>query len=205
MFSRALLMGEEVRSLIHRIAGTVLIFVSLYHVFYLASKRSGRQMFLDMMPVPKDATDVVTNLRYYFGLGGKPARFARFTYGEKMEYWALVWGTFVMATTGLMLWFKVGFGNLVPRWWLDVATAIHFYEAILATLAILVWHLYQVIFDPDIYPMNWAWYDGKMSVEDYSHEHPEDAKTVAAAVTAAVSDSESAEEEAATTAAGHHD
>lgn len=185
MFSRALLMSEEVRSLIHRIAGTVLILVSVYHVFYLGAKRSGRQMFVDMLPVSKDAWDIVANLRYYFGLGGKPARFARFTYGEKMEYWALVWGTFVMATTGLMLWFKVGFGNLAPRWWLDVATAIHFYEAILATLAILVWHFYQVIFDPDVYPMNWAWFDGKMSIEDYSHEHPEDMKTIAAAVASA--------------------
>jgi cytochrome b subunit of formate dehydrogenase len=195
MFARALLIGEEVRSWIHRIAGTVLIVVSVYHVFYLAAKKSGRQMFADMLPAPKDATDVLVNLRYYLGLGGKPARFARFTYGEKMEYWALVWGTVVMASTGLMLWFKVGFGNLVPRWWLDVATAVHFYEAILATLAILVWHFYQVIFDPDVYPMNWAWFDGKMSVEEYSHEHPEDAKTITTAVTANASESETPVEE----------
>ncbi|HWR16547.1 MAG TPA: cytochrome b/b6 domain-containing protein [Terriglobales bacterium] len=182
MFSRALLMGEFVRSWVHRIAGTTLILVSVYHVFYLAAKKSGRQMMMDMLPVPKDATDIVENLRYYLGLGGKPAHFHRFTYGEKMEYWALVWGTFVMASTGLMLWFKVGFGNLVPRWWLDVATAIHFYEAILATLAIVVWHFYQVIFDPDVYPMNWAWYDGKMSVELYSHEHSLDQDTIVASV-----------------------
>ena len=51
---------------------------------------------------------------------------------------------------------------------------IHWYEAILATLAIIVWHLYAVIFDPDAYPMNWAWFDGKMSIEHYEHEHPLD-------------------------------
>ncbi len=51
---------------------------------------------------------------------------------------------------------------------------IHWYEAILATLAIIVWHLYGVIFDPDAYPMNWAWFDGKMSIEQYEHEHPLD-------------------------------
>ena len=184
MFSRALLMNEFVRSWVHRIAGTALILVSIYHVFYLAAKKSGQRMLVDMLPAPKDAADMVANLRYYFGLGGKPARFQRFTYGEKMEYWALVWGTFVMATTGLMLWFKVAAGNLVPRWWLDVATTVHFYEAILATLAIVVWHFYQVIFDPDIYPMNWAWYDGKMSVETYSHEHAEDLATVTKAIEA---------------------
>lgn len=182
MFSRALLMSEAVRGIVHRAAGTMLILVSLYHVFYLAARRSGRKMLHDMLPVPKDATDVLGNLRYYLGLGGRPPRFGRFTYGEKMEYWALVWGTFVMANTGLMLWFQVGVSNLVPRWWLDVATAIHFYEAILATLAIVVWHFYQVIFDPDVYPMNWAWWDGKMSVELYSHEHADDQKTITDAV-----------------------
>ncbi len=100
--------------------------------------------------------------------------FGRFTYAEKMEYWALVWGMFVMASTGLMAWFKVGVGERVPGWWVDVAITIHFYEAVLATLAIVVWHLYGVIFDPDAYPMNWAWFDGKMSIEHYEHEHPLD-------------------------------
>ena len=71
---------------------------------------------------------------------------------------------------------KVWVGDLLARWWVDVATAIHFYEAILATLAILVWHFYQVFFDPDVYPMNWARWDGKMPVEHYRHEHELDAE-----------------------------
>jgi len=65
-------------------------------------------------------------------------------------------------------------GEHVPGWWVDVAITVHFYEAVLATLAIVVWHLYGVIFDPDVYPMNWAWFDGKMSIEQYEHEHPLD-------------------------------
>ena len=77
-----------------------------------------------------------------------------------------------------MLWAKVTVGDLVPRWWLDIASAIHFYEAVLATLAILAWHFYQVFFDPDIYPMNWAWYDGKMSLEHYREEHGMDSKSL---------------------------
>ena len=76
-----------------------------------------------------------------------------------------------MGLTGIMLWAKVWVGDLLARWWVDVATAVHFYEAILATLAIVVWHFYQVFFDPDVYPMNWAWWDGKMPVEHYRHEH----------------------------------
>lgn len=99
-------------------------------------------------------------------------------YAEKAEYWALVWGLIVMASTGIMLWAKVSFGNLLPRWWLDIATAIHFYEAVLATLAIVVWHFYQVFFDPDVYPMNWTWWDGKMSFEHYREEHALDTDTL---------------------------
>jgi hypothetical protein len=83
-----------------------------------------------------------------------------------------------MASTGIALWAKVWVGNLLPRWWLDVATAIHLYEAILATLAIVVWHFYQVFLDPDVYPMNWAWWDGKMSLEHYREEHGLDSATL---------------------------
>jgi len=90
-----------------------------------------------------------------------------------------------MAGTGIMLWARVLVGDLLPRWWLDVATAIHLYEAILATLAIVVWHLYQVFFDPDVYPMNWAWWDGKMSVEHYREEHGLDGETLLKAAAAA--------------------
>ncbi len=69
-------------------------------------------------------------------------------------------------------------GKHLARWWVDIATAVHFYEAILATLAILVWHFYQVFLDPDVYPMNWAWWDGKMPVEHYKHEHGLDAESL---------------------------
>ena len=36
---------------------------------------------------------------------------------------------------------------------------------------IFVWHFYQVFFDPDVYPMNWAWWDGKMTLHHYREEH----------------------------------
>ena len=46
------------------------------------------------------------------------------------------------------------------------------YEAVLATLAILVWHLYFVIFNPDVYPMNLSWLTGTLSEEEMRDEHP---------------------------------
>ena len=168
--------GERLRSIIHRVAGVILIGAGFYHVFYLAAAKEGRRLICDIAPRPRDAFDAWATMRYYLGLGGEKPKFGRFNYAEKAEYWALVWGTALMAVTGVMMWAKVWVGDLLARWWVDVATAIHFYEAILATLAIVVWHFYQVFFDPDVYPMNWAWWDGKMPVEHYRHEHELDAE-----------------------------
>jgi len=156
----------------------ILIGVGLYHIVYAAVTRDGRRLLTDLLPTPKDATDAWGALLYYAGLRSDKPQSARFNYAEKAEYWALVWGLVVMAATGIMLWAKVAVGNLFARSWLDVATAIHFYEAVLATLAIVVWHFYQVFFDPDVYPMNWAWWDGRMSFEHYREEHGLDNQTL---------------------------
>ena len=177
-FAALLGMGEKVRGITHRVAAVMLIGVGAYHLFYIIFSRDGRRLVEDFLPAPRDASDVWRTLRYHLGLSAEKPEFARFNYAEKAEYWALVWGLIVMAGTGIMLWAKVSVGNLLPRWWLDVATAIHFYEAVLATLAIVVWHFYKVLFDPDVYPMNWAWWDGKMSFEHYREEHALDAATL---------------------------
>ena len=174
----ALGMSEHLRGLVHRLAGALLIGAGLYHLGYAAWHAEGRRMLRDIWPVMRDAGDFWKNLRYHLGLSPQKPAFGRFTYAEKVEYWALIWGTIVMAVTGIMLWAAVAVGNHFPRWWLDVATAIHFYEAVLATLAILVWHFYQVFFDPDAYPMNWAWWDGQVPLEHYRAEHPLDLESV---------------------------
>ncbi|HEX4285160.1 MAG TPA: cytochrome b/b6 domain-containing protein [Terracidiphilus sp.] len=177
-FAGILAMSEHVRSVIHRIAGVILIAAGIYHVFYLIALREGRRLLIDIAPRPKDAFDVVGTMLYYTGLSKQKPAYGRFNYAEKAEYWALVWGTALMGLTGIMLWAKVWVGDLFARWWVDVATTIHYYEAILATLAIVVWHFYQVFCDPDVYPMNWAWWDGKMSVEQYKHEHALDTESL---------------------------
>src|SRR6185369_10854554 len=140
-----------------------------------------RRALVDMFPRRKDIADFIHAMRYY-GLGNpsKP-KFAKFNYGEKAEYWAVVWGTIIMGLTGLMVWFKVEAFSFLPRWIIDVALSVHFYEAILATLAIVVWHFYNVIFDPDVYPLNWAVVDGRVSEEYYREEHELDYERMMAA------------------------
>jgi cytochrome b subunit of formate dehydrogenase/nitrate/TMAO reductase-like tetraheme cytochrome c subunit len=176
-FAALLGLTEHWRSIIHRIAGVLLIADGVYHIGYVAFTAEGRRLICDLFPTLKDATDAFGTMLYSTGFRKEKPKFGRFNYAEKAEYWALVWGTALMAVTGIMLWAKVPVGNALARWWIDAATAVHFYEAILATLAILVWHFYQVFFDPDVYPMNWAWRDGTMSAEQYRHEHELDTET----------------------------
>jgi cytochrome b subunit of formate dehydrogenase len=177
-FASMLSLGEAKRHLLHRIAAVVLIGVSIYHMVDLIVAREGRRLLRDLFPTLDDVRSARQNLAYYLGLTSQKPEFPRFNYAEKAEYWALVWGMVVMGVTGMMLWAKVPVANHLPRWWLDIATAIHFYEAVLATLAIVVWHFYQVFLDPDVYPMNWAWWDGKMTLHHYQEEHGLDRATL---------------------------
>ena len=163
--------NESLRRIIHRVAAVVMLLVGTYHVLYLALSKEGRLWVRDMLPKLKDVKDVIGNFGYYLGVKKEKPKIARFGYAEKAEYWAVVWGTIIMGLTGLMIWFKIGVFGFLPRWWVDIALAVHFYEAVLATLAIIVWHFYQVIFDPDVYPVNFAFIDGRVSEESYKEEH----------------------------------
>jgi formate dehydrogenase gamma subunit len=162
---------ENVRRWLHRGAGVVLIGLGVFHLIYSIVTREGRRLMLDFFPCPKDLKDIRDNLRYFTGRGER-AKLARFGYAEKLEYWAVAWGIVIMGVSGLMIWFKMDVTHYLPRWVVEVAIAVHYYEAILACLAIVVWHFYQVIFAPDIYPMNWAWWDGKVPEHWQKEEHP---------------------------------
>lgn len=178
--SKMLGSNEDLRSWTHRVAGVIMLLAGVYHVYYVIAKREGRRLLKDLLPAKKDITDLAQNASYLSGMSQQKPRFARFGYSEKMEYWAVVWGTIIMGVTGLMIWFKIDVTRFVPRWAVDVATTIHYYEAILACLAIVVWHFYHVMFDPDVYPVNWAAVNGKVSKHWQEEEHPLDVPEEAA-------------------------
>ena len=162
----------DVRSKVHRICAVVMVAASLVHVGYVTLTARGRRFLRDIWWRRQDLRDAVAVLKYNTGLSAQKPKFDRFSYIEKSEYWALVWGTLVMAATGTIMWFDNTFIGLLTKLGYDVSRAIHFYEAWLATLAIIVWHLYYVIFNPDTYPMNMAWLTGMLTEREMEEEHP---------------------------------
>ena len=117
-------------------------------------------------------------LKFNLNLSAEKPKAGRFSYVEKAEYWALIWGTFVMAATGGILWFDNTFIGLLTKLGWDVARTIHYYEAWLATLAIIVWHFYFVIFNPDSYPLNLAFWKGTLTEEEMLEEHPRELEEI---------------------------
>ena len=153
--------GSFIRSLIHRVCGWSFVAFFLAHLVALLCTRKGHGHLKALLPVWSDALDALAAFAHNLGLRKTPPPPRRWNYAEKAEYWALVWGSVVMTVTGVMLIFSEIVLRLLPKVWHDVAQVIHYYEAVLAILAILVWHLYWVIFDPHEYPMNPSWLIGK--------------------------------------------
>lgn len=162
----------EWRGLLHRIAAVAMVASGLWHFAYLACTVRGRRLFRDLLPRWQDARDALGVLRYNLGLAAAKPRFGRFSYIEKSEYWALLWGSVIMGATGAFLWFENTSIGLFTKLGYDVSRTVHFYEAVLATLAIVVWHFYFVIFNPDVYPMNLSWLTGRVSEEEMHEDHP---------------------------------
>jgi formate dehydrogenase gamma subunit len=168
------------RGIAHRVAGVLMIGLFLFSIFRLTLTQHGRQLLMAKLPVISDFTNVVQNMLYSLGLSSRPPEFDRYDYTEKAEFWALIWGTFVMLITGIVLWFATFFLGFMPKWLFDIAKAIHYYEAWLATLAILVWHFFYMFFHPENYPINFSVITGRMTEEAYLERHPLDYKNMIA-------------------------
>lgn len=161
-----------VRGGLHRTAAVVMILSTVYHFVHLWMRKRDRAFLWAMIPTTKDAADMLDVFRYNLGLSTNEPKFGKFNYAEKMEYWAFMWGTVVMGVSGCLLWFNNFTLRHFPKWIADAATAVHWYEALLATFSILLWHFYLVIFDPAVYPMDTAWLDGKIPADHYRHTRP---------------------------------
>lgn len=163
-------MNEAVRGIIHRAAAVLFLYTIIQHSAYILFTRRGKQYFKDMMPRMSDLKELIQTLKYYMGFSEKEPEFDRFDYTQKAEYWALVWGGFVMTFTGFILWFPEFFTAFLPAWTIKISETIHYYEAWLATLAIVFFHFFMVVWHPEEYPMNISFITGKLT-EDVAKKH----------------------------------
>ncbi len=161
----------DLRGLLHRIAGAVFVLLGIYHTYYILATRRGRSLGIAFLPGMQDLRNFSQNILYNFGLSKSPPKFGHFSYMEKAEYLALIWGAIIMGVSGLMLWYEDITLILFPKWVIDLLTVIHLYEAWLATLAIIVWHFYYVIINPDVYPINTSMVNGKVSEKEMQEEY----------------------------------
>jgi cytochrome b subunit of formate dehydrogenase len=134
--------GALVRKWAHRASALVFIALFVYHFIWLALARRGRIQAGLLRPRSGDFGDLRRAVSNYAGKGEGPLALPHYTYVEKAEYWCLVWGGAVMCASGLVLMSADRLIARAPLWVIDLASAVHYYEAVLAVSALLVWHGY---------------------------------------------------------------
>ncbi len=182
-----------IRGIIHRVAAVVMILNLIWHILYSLFTRRGRDDFKEMIPKFKDVRDAfeifwhhagLTRFLYRkgifknffakhpFWLFKNPPLYGRYNFIEKFEYWAVGWGSFVMIVSGFFMWNVELSLSLFPLWVHDIFIILHGYEAILAFLAVIIWHMYNVHLNPEVFPMSKIWLNGKITGKELRVLHP---------------------------------
>jgi len=166
---------------VHRCGAVLLIVAAAYHLVYIIVHPDGRRDFGLLLPRGRDFADFGRNLLWYVGLRRERPQFGRFTYFEKFDYWAVFWGCVIMIGTGLVMWFPAIVLRLVPTAppaLLDAFKEAHAHEAVLALLAIAIWHVYNVHLRPGRFPGSLFWVHGRMSCAEMEQEHPAELREI---------------------------
>jgi cytochrome b subunit of formate dehydrogenase len=182
-----------VRGVLHRIAAVVLILTITWSVGYTLLTRRGRQNFRAMIPRGKDVRDAFEQFFHNVGITRMAARlglfksffrrrpywlfreaprYDRFNFVEKFEYWAVIWGSAVMIVSGFFMWQVELSLRFFPLWVHNIFIIVHSYEALLAFLAIIIWHMYNVHLNPEVFPMSRVWLNGKITGKELRLLHP---------------------------------
>ncbi len=162
---------------VHRVFGAALLLAVVWHVAnvgWRAFVRGEKGLFwgpTSMVPHPKDFADFYGQMKWFFGLGPQP-RFDHFTYWEKFDYWAVLWGTAIMGAAGLILWFPVAASRILPGWMFNVALFVHGAEATLAIGFIFIVHFFNGHLRPGKFPMDLAIFTGSVLDQELRQERP---------------------------------
>ena len=167
---------EGTRSWSHRMFAMIMVLDTIIFLVYsIVTSRGRRRWWRDMFPRWRDVKDFFATMFFYLGKRRQKPLYPVFNYAEKAEYWALLWGTVVMALTGLVLWFSEALPHAWPPWVFSVARTVHFYEAVLACGAIVIWHFFHVIFHPEEYPLNTSFLTGRLTTHEAQERFDADA------------------------------
>jgi len=167
-FVLGLLGGIENLRFIHHTAAIVMMFGTAYHILVMGYSVFVLRDQMSMLPSIQDAKDGLQALLYNLGLAKTYPQMGRYTFEEKMEYWAFLWGAAVMGATGFRMWNPITATQYLPGQFVPAAKAAHGGEAVLAVLAIIVWHMYGV----HIKRFNKAMWTGTQTEAEMLHEHP---------------------------------
>jgi formate dehydrogenase gamma subunit len=163
-----LLGGIETVRLLHHLAAIVLMFETIYHIGHVGYRVFVLRKRMSMLPGIEDLRSAIQTLRYNLGLDKRRPHQGFYTFEEKLEYWAVVWGTIVMGVTGFMLWNPIATTNILPGSLVPAAKIAHGLEALLAVVAIIIWHTYHV----HLRHFNKSIFTGQLSEEEMLDEHP---------------------------------
>ncbi|MBI5206216.1 MAG: hypothetical protein HY934_00315 [Candidatus Firestonebacteria bacterium] len=168
--------GAEPMRKVHHTAGVIMVINFLFHSAYLVYRwisEGWKSYYNDfiMVPNPNDGWCIVQNFKYWLHLSDEPAEYDEIGWKEKLDYWAVYWGTAIFGLTGPMMWYPHIFSKFLPAWAIYVAWIVHSDEAVLATLVIFIWHFYNVHLGPERWPIGRVWYTGKLDTEELIEEH----------------------------------
>jgi len=182
-----------VRGIFHRIAAVSMTLNLIWHILYTLFTSRGRKNFKEIVPKFKDFKDAFEIFWHHVGLTRflykrgtfkeffaahpywlfeKPPLYGRYNFIEKFEYWAVGWGSFIMIVTGFFMWNVELSLSLFPLWVHDIFIILHGYEAILAFLAVIIWHMYNVHLNPEVFPMSKVWLTGTITGKELRVLHP---------------------------------
>jgi formate dehydrogenase gamma subunit len=158
--------------ILHRYTGAIFALATMVHVLIAIFGMVIRRWQPTMMITKNDLSDAIHSIRYYIGLENHPARCDRYDFKQKFEYWGILVGGFLMIVSGVILWFPMKVTHFVPGELIPVSKALHTNEAMLIFIMIAVWHVYNAIFSPEVFPMDTSIITGKISRERMVREHP---------------------------------
>ncbi|MFV2055205.1 MAG: formate dehydrogenase subunit gamma, partial [Thiohalomonadales bacterium] len=168
--------GPSVFGLVHRIVGVIFILTVTTHIVAIVFKLIKKDKFDwfgpdSLLPRKKDWQDMKSQFHWFFH-GGDQAKFDRWTYWEKFDYWAVYWGAFVIGTSGIVLWYSDTLVNFLPGWMFNLASLAHGLEAFLAVMTLFVVHFFNNHFRPAKFPLDTVMFTGKWDLEELKEERP---------------------------------